>query len=214
MTFERGSDMEIRVNESTIRREGNQLIIEITPELKQILGFKNKQLSELAPGEVFADSDGEEYIVCEQFGDGTTGVVTKELLGTNMIFGKNNNWKNSKRRKWLNSEYYDKLSQKYGVENIILHEVDLLSMDGYDNYGVSDDMVSDMTLDRYRKYHKYIGDCDYSYFLATPDSTPSGHGASMVLYVRDGGDVSRTSCGCGGVRPFFILKSTINIFRR
>lgn len=204
--------MEIRVNESTIKRDGNQLIIEITPELEQILGFKNKQLSEFVPGEVFTDCDGEEYIVCEHFDDGTTGVVKKELLDTTMSFGENNNWKNSKRRKWLNSKYYDFLCQKFGVENIIIHEVDLLSMDGYDDYGVSENMVSDMTLDRYRKYHKYIGDCNKSYFLATPESTPSGHGASDVPYVSGDGVMRRAGCDWNlGVRPFFILKSSITI---
>lgn len=202
--------MEIRVNESTIRREGNQLIIEITPELEQVLSLKNKKLSEFAPGKVFTDCDGVEYIVCEHFDDGTTGVVTKDSLSTTMSFGKNNNWKNSKRREWLNNEYYDKLSQKFGAENIIPHKVDLLSMDGYNDYGISEDMISDMTFDSYRKYHKHIGDCGISYYLATPDSTPSGYGVSNVRYVRGGGGVG--CCGCdwdGGVRPFFKLKSSI-----
>lgn len=202
--------MDIRFNKNDIRIEGNQLIIEITPELEQILGLKNKKLSEFALGKVFTDCDGVEYIVCEQFDDGTTGVVTKDILSTTMNFGENNNWKNSKRREWLNSEYYDKLSQKFGAENIIPHKVDLLSMDGYDDYGISEDMISDMTFDSYRKYHKYIGDCDTSYYLATPDSTPSGCGASYVLCVDDGGDVGYSGCGWDrGVRPFCILKSSI-----
>ena len=118
--------------------------------------------------------------------------------------------KESKLREYLNTEYVNELQEVFGAENIVAHDVDLLSLDGYDDYGVSVDKVSVMNIDRYRKYHKYIGDTGNSYWLSTPDSTPSGYGASSVPYVRVSGRVNYSDCGWDhGVRPFFILKSSI-----
>ena len=88
--------------------------------------------------------------------------------------------------------------------------MDLLSLDGYDDYGRTTDKVSVLTIDQYRKYHKFIGNVDRWNWLATPDSTPSGTDASSVQIVNDSGDVNWDySDYCGGVRPFFLLKSDI-----
>ena len=176
-----------------------QIVIDI-PQAKMDLTLLN-------PGDVF-EMRGVEYIVCEQFEDGTTAVLRKECLGDTRKFGDNNNWKNSDLRTFLNNEYYNEIKDVFGVENIVDHEVDLLSLDGYDDYGVSTDKVSVMNIDRYRKYHKYIGNTDNWYWLSTPNSTPSGTGSSLVLCVRGDGDVGWGECDWNGdVRPFFILKS-------
>ena len=176
-----------------------QIVIDI-PQAKMDLTLLN-------PGDVF-EMRGVEYIVCEQFEDGTTAVVRKECLGDTRRFGDNNNWKNSDLRTFLNNEYYNEIKDVFGVENIVDHEVDLLSLDGYDDYGVSTDKVSVMNIDRYRKYHKYIGNTGNWYWLSTPSSTPSGAGSSLVRYVSsDGGVDWDYSDGERSVCPFFILKS-------
>lgn len=180
-------------------KDGIQIVINPhTPEI---------ELSLLNPGDIFMNNDVE-YIVCEQLNDGTTAVVRKECLKKNMIFGDNNNWKESKCREYLNNEYLEELRKVFEINNIVEHRVDLTSMDGYDDYGVSTDKVSVMNIDRYRKYHKYIGDTDKTYFLSTPNSTSSGLGASSVYCVCGGGNVNYSGCvWSGGVRPFFILSS-------
>ena len=177
-----------------------QIVIDI-PQVKMDLTLLN-------PGDVF-EMRGVEYIVCEQFEDGTTAVVRKECLDGAKKFGNDNNWKNSDLRKFLNNEYFNEIKDVFGAENIVNHGVDLLSLDGYDDYGLSMDKVSVMNIDRYRKYHKIIGTVAQSWWLSTPDSTPSGSGSSCVRFV---GDVGRVIWGdafdCeGSVRPFFILKS-------
>ena len=168
-----------------------------------------RKLSDLLPGDIFSMNDAE-YIVCEQFDDGTTAVVRKNCLDKTMEFGNDNNWKESKLREYLNTEYANELQGVFGAENIVVHDVDLLSLDGYDDYGVSFDRVSVINIDRYRRYHKYIGNTGNSYWLSTPDSTPSGYGASGVRYVRDDGCVRCNDCDWRrGVRPFFVLQSSI-----
>ena len=168
-----------------------------------------RKLADLLPGDIFS-MNNVEYIVCEQLNDGTTAIVRKNCLDKTMEFGNDNNWKESKLREYLNTEYVNELQEVFGTENIVAHDVDLLSLDGYDDYDISVDRVSVMNIDRYRKYHKYIGDIDDSYWLSTPDSTPSGYGASFVRCVRVGGGVVYSDCDWAqGVRPFFVLQSSI-----
>lgn len=180
-------------------KDGIQIVI--NPQIPEI------ELSLLSPGDVF-EKNGVKYIVCEQFDDGTTAVVRKECLDMKMEFGYNNNWIESKWRKYLNNEYLKELEQAFGINNIVEHRVDLTSLDGYDDYGISTDKVSVMNIDRYRKYHKHIGNTGKSHYLSTPNSTPSGFGASLVHCVSDDG---RVDCSgyvwCEGARPFFILSS-------
>ena len=168
-----------------------------------------KKLEDLSPGDIFSINDVE-YIVCEQFNNGTTAVVRKDCLDTTMEFGENNNWEHSKCREYLNTTYIEELEKYVGSDNIIPHEVNLLSLDGYDDYGIVSDKIAVMTIDEYRRYHKYIGDTSTPYWLSTPDSTPSGFGGSCVRYVRGDGDVDCGGCDWDwGGRPFFILKSLI-----
>lgn len=169
------------------------------------------ELSLLKPGDVF-EKNGVSYIVCEQFDNGTTAVVRKECLDKTMEFGNNNNWKESEWRKYLNREYLKEMEDTFGTDNIVEHDVDLTSLDGYDDYGVSVDKISVMNIDRYRKYHKYVGDTGECHWLSTPDSTPSGTGSSSVRCVGAGGCVDWSGCDWDrGVRPFFILKSSISV---
>lgn len=195
-----GCSVDVKVNEIN---GGVQIIIDVPQS--------STELSLLKPGDVF-EKNNIEYIVCEQFEDGTTAVVRKDCLDRMMEFGDNNNWKESKWREHLNKEYLREVEADFEAENIVEHDVDLTSLDGYDDYGVSVDKVSIMNVDRYRKYHKYIGDTGECHFLSTPDSTPSGTGSSCVLYVRSGGNVDWYACGWNrDVRPFFILKSSITV---
>ena len=169
------------------------------------------ELRTLKSGDVFKKNDIE-YIVCEQFADGTTAVVRKNCLEKIMAFGKNNNWKESQWRKYLNNEYLKEIENDFGADKIVEHDVNLTSLDGYDDYRTAIDGISAMDIDMYRKYHKYIGNTNVAHYLATPDSTPSGYGSSRVQCVSGYGCVDCNGCGWGGrVRPFFILKSDVFI---
>lgn len=168
-------------------------------------------LRDLNPGDTFIKNDVE-YIVCEHFENGSTAIIRKECLEDGMEFGDTNNWAESGLRKFLNNEYLKNISDDFSQDNILDHEVDLLSLDGYDDYGRTTDKVSVLTIDQYRKYHKFIGNVDRWNWLVTPDSTPSSTDASNVQVVCDSGSVGwDCSDGCCGVRPFFLLKSSISV---
>ena len=180
----------------------------------------NRKLSDLKTGDVFKDGNETEYIICEHFDNGTTAVVKKDLLETDMKFGTTNDWKDSDIREHLNGGYLKELKVWFGGENIVEFERDLTSLDGYDDYGKCQDKASVMSIIEYMKYHKYIGNCDRRYCLLTPDSTPSGRqstplycGSDYVENVLSYGDICYSfHSDFVAVRPFFILKSNIFVF--
>ena len=191
-----GNNIDIKVNEAD---GAIQIVID--------LPVTGTELSLLKPGDVF-EKNNIQYIICEQFENGTTAIVRKDCLDKTMDFGNNNNWKESKCRKYLNDEYLNEIVNAFGVDNIVEHEVDLTSLDGYDDYGISLDKVSVMNIDRYRKYHKYIGDIGESNYLSTPLSTESQVSGDEVVFICGDGGVDYFDCGWPRlVRPFFIVKS-------
>ena len=169
------------------------------------------QLQDAPEGAIFETEIGD-FIVLEQLADGTTAVVRADAL-TKMAFGDDNDWRGSKVRKFLNSDHLAELSRIFGADNIIEHDVDLLSLDGLDYYGTSVDKVSLLTIDQYRKYRNVLGgNLDAWWWLATPDSIPNGGaGSGYVRAVRRSGYVGYVDCDwdVGCVRPFCILKSSI-----
>lgn len=124
-------------------------------------------------------------------------------------FGENNDWKESPIREELNSELYEKIVSEIGADTILPIAVDLFSHDGLRDYGTCVDNVSLLTYDLYRNNRENIKLCaDSCFWLATPDSTPSGYGSVFVQCVDSGGYVDYGWCdSVKGVRPFFILKA-------
>ena len=190
-------DLDIMVNNV----DGN---IEIVILKKKI----DIDLLTLKPGEVFK-INGVEYIALEQLDNNQTAVIRKELLEENMMFDSdNNNWKISDIRKRLNEEYLKEIENAFGKDKIVDHTVDLLSLDGLEDYETSIDKVSLLTIDQYRKYRRVLGKNLDNWWLVTPDSTPTGYGSRCVRYVLSDGNVRYCRCDYGGgVRPFFILQS-------
>lgn len=196
-----GNNVNVTINE---KDTGIQILID-TVHNDQV------KLSELTQYDHFLDEDGEEYILCKLFENGTASVLRADLLDKKMRFGKNNNWAESDWREYLNGEYLEVLEQKFGSDNIVEHKVDLTSMDGFDDYGYTMDKVAIRTFDEFRETSKGVGLADDLEWLATPNQTPSRGDAACVRSVGDGGFVGCSDCDWdgGSVRPFFFLKSSI-----
>lgn len=121
-------------------------------------------------------------------------------------FGKTNDWRDSHIRKNLVT-LAERIKEEIG-DRIVPIEVDLFSHDGLDDYGTCEDLVSILTYDLYRNNRKNIKSIDTWYWLATPNSTPSGYGSGNVQYVGSDGYVDYYWYDyCKAVRPFFILKA-------
>lgn len=206
--------MNINVNKADVEVKDGVAIFKIdSSDLEKMLGRDKVELSTLKPGQVIRSSTGVEYIVLEQYEKGTK-VIRKELLPNRREFdSRNNNFAESSIKDYLNGEYYqNEIVSGFGEDNVLEHEIDLLSLDGLDDYGKCSVKVGLLTIDDYRKYRK---NClketkDNWWWLSTPDSTPSGYGGGCVLCVSSNGDVDYIDYDYDlGVRPDLILKSDI-----
>lgn len=212
--------MNIEVNKTNVKVEGNNLVIELTEELRKSLGMRQeKQLYECKVGNVIVDDIGNEWYVVEQdIENNRTKVWKKELIdGTYKFDNGSNDFRTSEIKNVLNDENGKILSDIYkgfGKENVLLDTVDLLSMDGLDTYGTCNCKVHLGTFDDYRKARKngmFRTENEKPFWLDTPDSTNEGCSASYVLVVFSYGGVGYGDClwgGCG-VRPFCSLDSSI-----
>lgn len=212
--------MNIEVNKTNIKVEGNNLVIELTEELRKSLGMRHsKSLYEYKVGNVIVDNIGNEWYVAEHDNkNNRTKVWRKELLdGTYKFDSKSNDFSKSEIKNVLNDENGKILTDIYkgfGKENILVDTVDLLSMDGLDTYGTCNCKVHLGTFDDYRKARKngmFRTENEKPFWLDTPNSTNEGDSSSCVQFVYSGGDVDYDGCyWCDyGVRPFCSLESSI-----
>lgn len=100
-------------------------------------------------------------------------------------FGNTNNYADSYvRRKLKTCEFVSKLKKEY-KDKLIPITTNLLSLDGLDDYGtVEGDILAIPILDLYRECRKSIPNSNNWFWLATPDSTPSGYGSDNVRLCR------------------------------
>lgn len=212
--------MNIEVNKTNVKVEGNNLVIELTEELRKSLGIRqSKPLYECKVGNVIVDDIGNEWYVVEQdIENNRTKVWKKELIdGTYKFDNGSNDFRTSEIKNVLNDENGKILSDIYkgfGKENVLLDTVDLLSMDGLDTYGTCNCKVHLGTFDDYRKARKngmFRTENEKPFWLDTPDSTNEGCSASCVQVVGGSGRVCCDVCNWDGygVRPFCSLDSSI-----
>lgn len=171
-----------------------------------------KILKIVGVGEVFKVA-GFEFI---KFYDenGNTVAVAKDGW-FNSTFGRNNNLAESKILKRLKEEFLPKIEAAIGAENILEHEVDLLSLDGSDKWGKIKEKISIPTFDFYRKHVKVFDKHKVSdwWWLATPDTTSEHLNDDWVRCVAPSGDISNCDSYYRnfGVRPFCIFVSSISV---
>lgn len=133
-----------------------------------------------------------------------------DSLGDKKFDENSSDWNESSLREYLNNEFYEKIAREVGRENIISSKRNLLSLDGQTEYGESDDFVSLLTVDEYRKYRKLIPNTGDWWWLVTPWSTPCNEYSKTGTVVSpSGGIIGRNCSGHGGVRPFCIFSSSI-----
>lgn len=123
---------------------------------------------------------------------------------------RSSDWEGSQLREYLNTEFFEKISDEIGEENIITFNRDLTSLDGQTECGECEDMVSLLTIDEYRKYRKLIPNTNFYWWLITPWSTPCNDWNRSVAVVSPAGLVDNDFCCNGlGVRPVCIFSSLI-----
>jgi len=155
---------------------------------------------------------GQEFIVLDILENGVI-CLSKDFAYHNTVFDNNsNNYANSEIRKTLTTEYFKKIADVVGEENIIETEIDLTSDDGLDNYGKVVDKVGLLTADMYRKYNRIIEKYPVNdwWWLSTPYSTAHRGYNFTVRCVVSLGSLGLSNCyDSFGVRPFLIFNPSI-----
>lgn len=208
--------VKVMSNVSVINNIGKDVNVTVngtSDKIEIVIDLANKNFNlpnNLKSGDVFKDIDGDEWILLYYLPSGDAAILSKNSV-KKMVFGSNNNYNNSNVDKYLCDEYLSILERKFGKDNIVEHEVDLFSLDGENDYGVIKRKVSIPTLDIYRYNKKAIKRFISEWFwLATPNSTPSGFSSDNVQCVCSDGGVCYCWCGwSGAVRPFLILKDSV-----
>lgn len=187
-------------------------------EIQNLLGYEvkivedkpSRRLADVNVGETFKVGDLE-FIVLEHTNNGTNAIL-KDFWETDKFDDKTSNYAKSRISQQLNTDFYNKLADVVGKENIIKHEVDLTTDDGRKDYGSVCDDVSLLTCDMYRKYVTILDKYNPKrwWWLATSYSTVSkGYSCSVCCVCLDG-TLCKGYCGDDwGIRPFCVLKSDI-----
>ena len=163
-------------------------------------------------GETFQVA-GIEFIRFPETAEGVP--VVAKAIQKEMVFGENNDLRNSKVLAWLREEFLPKIVAAIGEENLVSFKTDLTTWDGLKNYGVVESKVSIPTMDFYRDnvevFDKYP--VKRWWWLATPDSCQLHCDPDWILCVAPSGYIYVYShdyfYSRSGVRPFLILKSSI-----
>lgn len=151
---------------------------------------------------------GMKWLILDKVEGGCLAIAA-ESIG-NSRFGKNNNWKESEIREYLNTEILKKIEED--IDTVLKpFKRDLLSLDGQDEYGTcEDDKVSIISLDEYRKYRKLLLNTKFYWWTLTPDSTKCNGDTTWISVVCPSGDFDFDYCRyCRGVRPVCIFPSEI-----
>ena len=171
-----------------------------------------KTLAEIKIGETFKVADIEFIKFADE--NGHTVAVAKDSV-FNSEFGDNNNLAESLVKSRLESEILPKIAEAIGEENIVEHEVDLLSLDGDDKWGKVNCKISIPTFDFYRHNVKMLDKYKLGkwWWLATPDTTQKHYCDDWVVCVSPLGDFRSNCIYClnNGVRPFMIFVSSISV---
>ena len=174
--------------------------------------MKKEILSNIKDGEIFSIA-GIEFIKFFDK-DGITTVVAKDSIG-DYRFGDNNNFAKSNIKKILEEDFLPKIAEEIGAENIVEHEVDLLSLDGSDKWGKVNCKVSLPTFDFYRQNVKVFDKHKLKgwWWTCTPDSTSEHYNDNWAVCVSPCGFIINYGYDDNfiGVRPFLTFLSSISI---
>lgn len=114
-----------------------------------------------------------------------------------------NDWRKSSLRRVLNNDFLELLDKKH----LVMQTSDLIADNGDKAYGTSEDYVTILSCDQYRKYRDIVPLFEEWMWTLTPWTCNAG-GAYSVRIVGTTGDVDcGNACGTLGVVPACVFSS-------
>ena len=178
-------------------------------------GKKKVELATLNPGEVFKIGE-HDFIVLKQQQDQTI-VISKEFMATDKQFDEDTkDYNKSSLKKFIETDIQPIIEKEVGTENLVEHEVDLISIDMQQEFEPCKCKVRPVTFDEARAFNDLLVNEELPgwYWTCTPWSTEKrGWKYSMAVVSPSGYFLNGNYDGYYGVRPFCILKSNIFVSR-
>ena len=167
-----------------------------------------KTIKEVKNGEKFKYG-GIEWVKLDNAHGGALVLTVNKQANSAFDENESNNWETSSLRKSLNAAENGRFTATFlkdvNKEDLIEFERDLTTDDGMAEYGTCKDFISLYTCDEYRKYRKFIPECEAWHWTLTADSLVYAY---YVRYVYADGTLSNCSANLGnGVRPLCVLKN-------
>lgn len=191
--------------------------LEAARELVKMLEEKERsgmvELATLSAGEIFKIGK-HDFIVLEQQ-EGQTAVISKGVMAKNVVFGESKDYKTSNLKQLIERDIQPIIENAVGVENLIEHEVDLMSVEMQNEFGKCICKVRPITFEEARKYDVLLAnkDLDNWWWTCTPWSTEKCAWKYSIAVVSSSGRIFRNYSDYFkydyDVRPFCILKSSI-----
>ena len=189
--------------------------LEAARELVRILEEKEKgtqvELSTLMPGEIFKIGEYD-FIVLKQEA-GQTKVISKEFMASGVQFDdETKDYNASSLKKLIENDIQTIIEKEVGADNLIEHEVDLISVDMQQEFEPCRCKVRPVTFDEAREFNLLLVNKDLNdlWWTCTPWSTQErGWKYSMAVVSPSGNFYYNDYDFNYGVRPFCILKSNI-----
>lgn len=150
-----------------------------------------KRLAEIKIGETFKVANIEFIKFADE--NGNTIAVAKDSVFVSK-FGDNNNFTESTIKSRLENEILPRIEKEIGAENILEHEVDLISLDGDDKWGKAKCKISIPTFEFYRHNVKMFDKYKLNnwWWIATPDTTSAHYSDNWTLCVSPRGYINCT----------------------
>ena len=190
--------------------------LEAARELVKMLEAKEKadrvELSTLQKGNTFTMA-GHDFIVLDHdyLEKGYTAVISKDFWGKSVKFGDTRDY-NKSNLKRIMDEAAMKIEKEVGAENVLEHEISLVSVDMQNEFGSCSCKVRPLTFDEVRGFNNLLVNKELPdwYWTLTPWSTKERGWSNSIAVVSPSGFFVYCSYGVfDGVRPFCILKSNI-----
>ena len=184
---------------------------ELVKKLEETEKDNKIQLSELNPGDTFKVEECG-FIVLEQE-NGTTKVISKDIMAENVCFDKNTgDYNKSNLKKMIETDIQPIIENAVGVENLVEHTASLMSVDMQNEFENLVCKVRPITFDEARLYNNLLVNKNLNcwFWTCTPWSTKDRGLGRSIAVVAPSGVIYDCICDYSiCVRPFCILKSNI-----
>lgn len=189
-----------------------ELARKLVTELEEKERKQKVKLSSLKPGETF--KIGEHDFIVLDHENGITKVISKNFMKKNVVFDNDcRDYNKSNLRKVMEKEILPVIAKEVGASNLVIHTVNLTSVDMQKEFEPCECLVRPLTFDEVREYNDLLVNKELNdlWWTCTPWSTEERGWKYGITVVSPSGSILCNICNYDvlGVRPFCILKSNI-----